>query len=109
LFADIKPQYLSHPVNVTKRLGETASFHCTIQESLPYASIQWYKDGNLFTQGEAAEFHIPGTNATSSGLSVKSITFSSAGWYWCVAINPLLPSQPQSSTRAYLTVLRKYF
>jgi len=109
LFADIRSQYLSHPVNVTKRLGETASFHCTIQESLPYASIQWYKDGNLFTQGEVAgQFHIPGTKATSSGLSVKSITFSSAGWYWCVAINPLLPSQPQSSTRAYLTVLRKY-
>lgn len=108
-FADITSQYLAHPVNVTKRLGETAAFDCTIKESLPYASIQWYKDGNLFTQGEVAgQFHIPNTKATSSALSVKSITFSSAGWYWCVAINPLLPSQPQSSKRAYLTVLRKY-
>ena len=108
-FADIKSQYLAHPVNVTKRFGETATFDCTIEESLPYASIQWYKDGNLFTQGEVAgQIHIPGTKATSSALSVKSITFTSAGWYWCVAINPLLPSQPQSSKRAYLTVLRKY-
>ena len=94
---------------MTKRLGETATFDCTIQESLPYASIQWHKDGSLFTQGEVAgQIHIPGTKATSSALSVKSITFSSAGWYGCVAINPLLPSQPQSSKRAYLTVLRKY-
>ena len=108
-FADIKSQYLAHPANVTKRLGETATFDCTIQESLPYASIQWYKDGSLFTQGEVAgQIHIPGTKATSSALSVKSITFSSAGWYGCVAINPLLPNQPQSSKRAYLTVLRKY-
>ena len=108
-FADIKSQYLAHPVNVTKRLGGTATFDCTIEESLPYASIQWQKDGNPITQGEVAgQIHIPGKKATSSALSVKSITFSSAGWYGCVAINPLLPSQPQSSKRAYLTVLRKY-
>lgn len=94
---------------MTKRLGEVATFDCVIKESLPYASIHWQKDGKLFTQGEVTgSFHIPGTKATSSALSVKNIAFSSAGWYGCVAVNPLLPGQPQASKKAYLTVLRKY-
>ncbi|KAJ7383467.1 hypothetical protein OS493_027628 [Desmophyllum pertusum] len=50
-------------------------------------------------------FHIPSTKATSSALSVRNIAFSSAGWYGCVAVNPLLPNQPRNSKRAYLTVL----
>ncbi|XP_078361310.1 contactin-4-like [Oculina patagonica] len=104
--AYIKPNFLTPPSNVTKRLGEQATFDCVIEESLPYASIHWQKDGKPFTQGDVTgPFHIPGTKATSSALSVKNIAFSSAGWYGCVAINPLLPGQPQASKTAYLTVL----
>ncbi|KAJ7383462.1 hypothetical protein OS493_027623 [Desmophyllum pertusum] len=104
--AYINSQYLTNPHNVTKRLGEVATFDCVIEESLPYASIQWQKNGIHFTEGEVTgPFHIPSTKATSSALSVRNITFSSAGWYGCVAVNPLLPNQPRNSKRAYLTVL----
>ena len=90
-------------------MGEDATFDCVIEESLPYASIKWQKDGKPFTGGEVSgPYHIQGTKATSSALSVRSLTFSSAGWYGCIAVNPLLPSQPQHSKKAYLTVLRKY-
>ena len=105
-FPDINAHYDTHPANVTKRLGEVATFDCVTQESLPYASIHWEKDGRYFAQVES--FHIPSTKSTSSALSVRNVTFASAGWYGCVAINPLLPNQPERSKRGYLTVLRKY-
>ena len=108
-FTDIKPQYLTNPHNLTKRLGEDATFDCVVAESLPYSTIHWQKDGKALTGGEVTgPFQIPSTKATSLALSVRNVTFSSAGWYGCVAVNPLLPSLPQYSKKAYLTVLRKY-
>ena len=106
MFSDIKSQFYTHPANVTRRLRELATFDCVTEESLPYASIYWEKDGKYFAQGDS--FHIPGTKSTSSALSVKNITFASSGWYGCVATNPLLQNQPQRSNKGYLTVLRKY-
>lgn len=100
--AYIHSQYSTHPVNTTKRLGETAFFDCVIEESLPYASIHWEKDGNYFARGEL--HYIPNKKSTSSAISVGSLTFSNVGWYGCVAVNPLLPNQPQKSRTAYLTV-----
>ena len=91
---------------MTKRLGEDAAFDCVTKESLPYASIHWEKDGEYFANGDS--LHIPSTKSTSSALLVRNISFASVGWYGCVAINPLLPNQPQRSRRGYLTVLRKY-
>ena len=105
LFLDIHSQYSTHPVNTTKRLGETAFFDCVIEESLPYASIHWEKDGNYFARGEL--HYIPNKKSTSSAISVGSLTFSNVGWYGCVAVNPLLPNQPQKSRTAYLTVQRE--
>lgn len=106
-FLDISSQFFTHPVNITKRLGEEATFDCVTEESLPYASIYWEKDGKYFAQG--VSFQIPSTKSSSSALSVKNVKFASAGWYRCVATNPLLPNQPQISKKAYLTVLRKCY
>ena len=105
-FLDIKPQYYTHPANLTKRLGEVAAFDCVNEESSPYASIHWEKNGQYFAKGNSLQ--IPSTKSTSSALTVRNVTFATAGWYGCVAINPLLPNQPMRSQRGYLTVLRKY-
>lgn len=107
IFPDISSQFFTHPVNITKRLGEEATFDCVTEESLPYASIYWEKDGKYFAEG--VSFQIPSTKSSSSALLVKNVTFTSAGWYRCVATNPLLPNQPQRSRKAYLVVLRKCY
>lgn len=107
IFPDISSQFFTHPVNITKRLGEEATFDCVTEKSLPYASIYWEKDGEYFAEG--VSFQIPSTESSSSALLVKNVTFTSAGWYRCVATNPLLPNQPQRSKKAYLTVLRKCY
>jgi len=83
-----------------------ATFDCVNEESLPYASIHWEKNGQYFAKGDSLQ--IPSTKSTSSALTVRNVTFATAGWYGCVAINPLLPNQPMRSKRGYLIVLRKY-
>lgn len=101
-FIDINHQYLTHPANLTKRFGETAHFDCVIKESLPYAAIHWEKNGHYFADGQSMQ--IPNTKSTSSGISLRNLTFSDAGLYGCVAVNPLLPNTPQKSKTAYLNV-----
>lgn len=80
-----------------------AAFDCVNEESSPYASIHWEKNGQYFAKGNSLQ--IPSTKSTSSALTVRNVTFATAGWYGCVAINPLLPNQPMRSQRGYLTVL----
>ena len=104
-FIDINNQYSTHPANSTKRFGETANFACVIKESLPYATIHWEKNGHYFADGQSMQ--IPNTKSTSSGIFLRNLTFSDAGFYGCVAENPLLPSQIKRSKTAYLNVQRK--
>ncbi|KAK2567085.1 Hemicentin-1 [Acropora cervicornis] len=100
--AYINNQYSTHPANSTKRFGETVNFACVIKESLPYATIHWEKNGHYFAVGQSVQ--ISNTKSTSSGISLRNLTFSDAGFYGCVAENPLLPSQIEKSKTAYLNV-----
>ncbi|XP_048587603.1 roundabout homolog 1 isoform X5 [Nematostella vectensis] len=106
--ASISSIFVSNPNNRTKRVGDADThFACVTGISKPFASVYWEKDGVKLTEYPTTSMLIPTDNPswTSASISVRNITLKSAGFYRCVAVNPMLPNLPQISQPAYLQVL----
>ena len=71
--------------------------------------MEWEKNGRQIDNLDViAQNHLPNLNATSGTIQLENVSLADAGYYTCVAINPLLPSEPKRSPQALLLVLRKY-
>ena len=105
---DIYGGFITPPSNHSVRVGSTAHLDCVTNKSLPSAKVYWEKDGVRFTTGQEQSLQLPDSQLTSSSLSIPSTSFSTSGWYRCVAVNPLLPNEIRRSRSAYLKILREF-
>lgn len=103
--AKIELNFKTHPSDTTSLGGQPVTLHCTPPNSIPPASVTWYKDYTPFVErtGQFAATVVRGAGE-SWDLFFSSVQESDEGDYYCVASNNFSAPASRTSKVARLSV-----